>query len=147
MSKIYMVEFNRFYYFDQTDGEPVEDKYTVGYFTTKELAEMAIQKCITETKYNREEFKVVEYDIKLGKNQKYLYVLNYEFSILNSDGLYEDFYYKYTPQTNVKKCRDLKQYLVLNKMINKRENAIYDVSKDGFYIDKIEINFVKVVYL
>lgn len=29
MTKIYMVEFNRFYYFDYSDQEAVEDKYTI----------------------------------------------------------------------------------------------------------------------
>ena len=147
MSKIYMVEFHRFYYFDKLDQEAVEDRYTVGYFSTNELAENAIHKCICESGYSKKDFQIIEYDLNISKNQKYLYILNYEFSVLNGDGEYEDFYYKYSPCTNVKKCIELKQFLIQNKMINIKKNAIYDVSKDGFYIDKIKIDFVNVVYL
>lgn len=145
MTKIYMVEFNRFYYFDCSDQETVEDRYTIGYFTSIELANNAIERCIKETGYIQDEFNIIEYDIKCGRNQKYLYVLNYEFSIKNETGDYEDFYYKFEPSSNKNKCIDMKRELIDNNKI--KNNAIYDVSIDGFYIDKIKINFINVVYL
>lgn len=147
MTKIYMVEFNRFYYFDCSDQEAVEDRYTIGYFTSIELANNAIERCIKETGYMRDEFNVIEYDVKCGRNQKYLYVLNYEFSIKNKKGDYEDFYYKFEPCSNKNKCIDMKLELIHNNKIKIKNNAIYDVSIDGFYIDKIKINFINVVYL
>lgn len=82
-----------------------------------------------------------------GKNQKYLYVLNYEFSIKNERGVYEDYYYKFEPCSNIIKCLNIKNELIQNDKIKIKDNAIYDVSEDGFYVDKIKINFTNIVYL
>lgn len=147
MTKIYMVEFNRFYYFDCYDKEAVEDRYTIGYYTFIELANNAILKCMNETGYKREEYNIIEYDILCGRNQKYLYVLNYEFSIKNEQGEYEDFYYKFEPCSNKSKCLDMKNELIQNDKIKIKNNAIYYASIDGFYVDKIKINFTNVIYL
>ena len=141
MAKIYMVEFNKFYYFDNVDQEAVEDRETIGYFTSVELANNAIEICMNKLRYKRDEFNIIEYDIKCGRNQKYLYVLNYEYSIKNEKGEYEDFYYNFEPCSNKDKCIEMKNDLILNNKIKIKKNAIYDVSIDGFYIDKIKINF------
>ena len=142
-----MVEFNRFYTFDYDDEEAVEDKYTIGYYTSIELANNAIRECISETGYKYEEFNIIEYNILCGTNQKFLYVLNYEFSIINELGEYVDYYYKFEPCSNISKCLDMKNELIKSDKIKRKNNAIYDVSYDGFYIDKIKINFTSVVYL
>lgn len=144
--KIYMVEFHHFYYKDPLDNEDVEDKYTIGYFSSFDLALDAIKACIIKGHLKKQDFKIIDYEIELKKHQKYVYVLNYEFSILKNDGGYEDYYYKFTPCTSEKQCAELKEKLIKTGQINKKENAIYDVSSDGFYIDKIKINFINTIY-
>lgn len=148
MDIIYLVEFLRYYYKDDTDNEDVEDRYTIGYFNSSKLAYKAIKECLEyDEKLNEKDFLITELNFKYTKKQKYLYVLNYEYSIINDENLYEDFYYKYPPCKNKKECKEQKKIITNSKSFFKKENAIHDISKDGFYIDKILINFTNKIKL
>ncbi len=140
MKKIYYVEFVRYFYYDENDQEDVETRYTVGYFTSLDLANKAIEECIKESKLDRSEFKIQEFNIECGNNQKYLYVLWYEFSLLDEEGDYLDYYYNFEPCSTKKKCLDLKKELIRTKKVKILENAIYYDSKDGFCVSKEKIN-------
>ncbi len=148
MDIIYLVEFLRYYYKDNIDNEDVEDRYTIGYFSSSKLAYKAVKECLeNDEKLNEKDFIITELNFKYTKNQKYLYVLNYEYSIINDKNLYEDFYYKYPPCKNKKECKEQKKNIINSKNFSKKENALYDISKDGFYIDKILINFTNKIKL
>lgn len=153
MKKIYLLEHKIFYYVDENDGENVETIHTIGYFSTFDKVQKAIELCQGRG-LDRKDLYVSEFDF-VSRNQQYIYVLNYEFSIFKGEKLddgimfpiYDDFYYKFEPKTNKHDCLKLKQELLKDSKYSKRENMIYDVSKDGFYVDKIEIDYIVISYV
>lgn len=145
MRRFYFVEFVRYFYYDEIDQEDVETRYTVGYFTSMVLANKAIEKCMKERGLPRSEFKIYTLDIECGNNQKYLYVLYYEFSLLDKEGNYLDYYYNFEPCSTKMKCIALKEKLITTKKVKILDDAIYYDSRDGFSINKHEINHVHVV--
>lgn len=140
MGKIFLLETRIFYYFDENDGENVEDIYLVGYFSTQEKVAMAIEKCVNAG-VKKEELVCTEIDFSMSKNQKYVYVLWYEYSIIDENGDYTDYYYKFPPLTNIKKCIRLKEKLLKENFYKPIKTKIFDDYTDrGFSINKEKID-------
>lgn len=138
MKKIFLLEEKKFYYRDGTDGENVEDIDIIGYFSTKEIVSTAINKCIN-LGMKKEELVCSEYVFNT-KKQKYVYILFYEYSIKDERG-YTDYFYKFQPQTNKKKCMQLKEELLKKDFYMPNKNKIFDDFTDrGFSIRKIMID-------
>lgn len=144
IKELYLVETVNYAYFDEKDMEDVEDRYIIGYFDNPEIMKRAIEIC-NKKKEPDEEVKVTKYSFSCSSNQKYVYVLFYEYSTL-TDGEYTDYYYYFEPCSNVLKCIKQKTELQKNEKYMHNENKIYDDSKDGFRIAKILINFIDYYY-
>ena len=104
------------------------------------IMKRAIEMC-NKKKEPDEEVKITKYSFSCSSNQKYVYVLFYEYSTL-IDGEYTDYYYYFEPCSNVSKCLKQKTELQKNEKYMHNENKIYDNSKDGFRIAKVWINFI-----
>ena len=89
--KIYLLELVEFYYYDTKDDENVEDRWIIGYFLTLSKLVEAISKCF-DLKKETERIVVTSFDIKLNYNQKFVYVLSYEYSYLLNNN-YIDYSY------------------------------------------------------
>lgn len=140
MKKIYLLEEIKFYYIDEKDGENVEDINIVGYFSTKNKISLAKKKCI-RFGMKKEELFCSEFEFN-SKNQKYVYILFYEYSTKDESG-YTDYFYKFQPQTSKKKCIQLKEELLKKDFYKPNENKIFDDFTDrGFSIRKIMIDTI-----
>lgn len=137
---LYLLELVDYDYYDEIDQEDVEDRYIIGYFFDKTHLNEAISLCEKRKGIN-EKIEITKFDFECGNNQKYVYVLFFEYSTL-TDNEYSDFYYYFEPQCSYKKCLKQKENLLKINKYNKKQDRIFEDSKDGFRIDKIKINFI-----
>ena len=135
-----LLELIDYDYYDVIDKENVEERYIVGYFFNSKCFNEAISLCETRKEIN-EKIKITEFNFECNYNQKYVYVLFYEYSILNNNE-YTDYYEYFEPQSSYKKCLNQKNKLLKNNKYKKSFNRIFDGSKDGFRIEKIKIDFI-----
>ena len=140
MNELFFLKHKIFYYKDPIDNENVEDIYIIGYFTMEKIND-AVKYCI-EKGIPRNELVIEKYKLNLRPNRKYIYVLSYEYSTKLKNGEYQDYYYIFEPMLSRKACVDLKLKLLKEKNYSNRKEKIYDISKDGFYISKEEINAI-----
>lgn len=139
--KITLIELVSFEGIDETDNERIEDRYIVGYFFNQDKINDAILLC-KEKKEKDEEIVLTEYEMECSPNQKYVYVLSYEYTIIVNDQ-FQDFYYIFEPQSSKRKCFLMKQSLTKDKKYQRSPEKIYeDNTIDGFYIAKMEIDCV-----
>ncbi len=138
--KIFLLEYIDYYGFDETDGENIESRNIIGYFTTQEKLNEAKALCLQD-EISEKDLYVTEYNIKAGANQKFVYLLNYEYSIKVNDE-YTDYYYYFEPQVNAKQCNEQKKQLLKESKYKKTPEKIYYDSPDGFYIDKIKLDYI-----
>ena len=84
-----------------------------------------------------EGWKIIEtkYNIPIVKKQRYLYVLNYEYTVV--DGTY--YYYQFQPQTSRKKCMEQKIKLMKERKYKNTPNRIFKTGKNGWFIEKYQI--------
>lgn len=140
MQKIYLLEYRDFYFHDEKDDEDVEDRVLLGYFSSTIKINEAIEICI-QHKIDKSKLQITEYSFKANANQKYVYVLGYEYSILDKNEEYIDFFYNFEPMTNLKQCLFLKNQLIHENKYKVTENKIFDSETDnGFYVSKMQIN-------
>lgn len=138
--KIYLLELVEFYYYDTKDDENVEDRWIIGYFLTLSKLVEAISKCF-DLKKETERIVVTSFDIKLNYNQKFVYVLSYEYSYLLNNN-YIDYSYVFDPQTNINKCKIMMNELKKQKKYAHNKRKLYDeCSKQGFYFTKYRLDF------
>ena len=84
---------------------------------------------------------LADFDIKLNYNQKFVYVLSYEYSYLLSNN-YIDYSYVFDPQTNINKCKIMMNELKKQKKYAHNNRKLYDeCSKQGFYFSKYRLDF------
>lgn len=131
--KIYFLEEVYFEKVD-SDGERCEYRIGDGFWANKRklnIAKNRIKKNIGEGW----ELCVTVFDIDITHNQKYLYVLNHEYSL--SDGTC--YFYQFDPQTNKKKCH--LQYLELSSLekYSVKPERVYDHKNFGWFVEKYEI--------
>ena len=140
MKNVYLVEVVYYDAFDSLENENVEDRYIIGYFSVAAKAEQAIKECVKHG-IPKNTLCVKEFEFPSAPNQKYVYVLNYEYSRLTDNG-YEDYYYYFAPQSNKAKCLEQKKQLLLCPKYQPTAETIFTTTKDGFFVDKIKIDFL-----
>lgn len=129
--------------YDEKEQEDVEDRYTVGYFSCEEYVKRA--KCFFEARgVPATEWKETAFEMDIHGNQRYLYVLRYDYYkfIPPDEKDYDNYYYTFPPQTSVTACRKMKAELRKNPKFRHRPDRIYIFSNDGFFIEKDKIDFV-----
>jgi len=132
---IFLVELVNYYYYDETDHENVEDRHIIGYFFDIDIMNQAIELC-NDRKKESEQVVITKESIDCNYNQKFVYVLCYEYSLFDGNN-YTDYYYHFEPFSNYNKCMIQKDKLLNEqKYMNDGKKIFYD-SIDGFYVDKI----------
>lgn len=134
---LYYVELVKFYYHDESDDEDVEDRNGIGYFTDEKIKNEAIEFCKAR-KEEDEEIVITKYTLDLNYNQKYIYVLLHEHSIEDNEEY--DYYYRFEPMSNPKKCLEYKQKICNDPRYRNDGKRIFYYSPDGFYIERAKIN-------
>ncbi len=139
---IFRLEKYKFYRLDEEDQEPVEDSIPLGYYTnTKKLNEI-IQSCLDHG-MKKDDLRITNFKVNLRKNQKYIYELNYSYTVFldPEKEYYVDYDYVFEPKSNRRDCMKLKLELLQNKKYEKTSEKIYSTnSDDGFTIEKYELN-------
>lgn len=138
--KIFLLELIDYDYYDEIDKENVEERYIIGYFSNLKCLGQAILLC-QKRKNTNETIKTTEFNIECGHNQKFVYVLFYEYCILRENE-YADFYEYFDPQSSYEKCIAQKNNLLKMKKYKETCNRVFEDSKDGFRIEKIKIDFI-----
>lgn len=141
MSIIYRLESVKFYYSDSSDGENVEERLILGHFSSHSKLDEAKKECL-KNGFKDSELSVSCFFDEFSYNQKYVYVLTHQYSILN-DNRYTDYEYIFPPFSNRKKCLDLKKQLLENPKYAFSEKRCYEVQPpDGFCISKQLIDYL-----
>ncbi len=143
IKKLYSVEIVDFDFFDISEKTSVEDRKIVGYFFNVNIKNKAVEIC-NKKKNDDEIVRVTEYDFECSSNQKYLYLLWFEYSVF-SNGEYDDYYEIFGPFSNKKKCLNLKRKLLEYDEYKINKNKIFE-TKDGFYINKVLIDNISLMY-
>jgi hypothetical protein len=139
--QVYHLEKYKYFYTDVSDGERVEDRLTLGFFSSKNELDSAIEICISSG-ISKEDLRIQTYTLNLRKHQKYVFLLSYGYSIENdSDGSYVEYYDIFSPQSDLKTCVQLKEKLLKEDRYQKRIDKIYDSEMpDGFWIEPYKLN-------
>lgn len=137
---LFLLELIDYDHYDEIDKEDVEERYIIGYFSNSKNLDDAISLCKKRKEIN-EKIEITEFNFECGYNQKFVYVLFFEYSILK-DNEYSDFYEYFEPQSSYKKCIIQKGKLLKMDKYKNRSNRIYEDSNDGFRVEKIKINFI-----
>ena len=138
---LYIIALYDYFYYDKIDDSPVENKCIIGYFFDVKRKDKVIEMC-NKLKEKRKEVIVKKIPFECSPNQKYVYELYYEYSIIRF-GEYEDYYDIFEPFSSRKKCIEKKKELLKESKFQHRDYKIYDDHTDkGFYIVKTRINNV-----
>ena len=141
MREIYRLEYVKKYYYDFEDNENVEERLILGHFSSKEKLDEAKQKCINNG-FEESSLIISSFFDKFSKNQKYVYVLSHQYSVLDNDR-YIDYEYIFPPLSNRQKCLSLKSCLIEDPKYAFSKKRCYDIQPpDGFYISKQIIDFL-----
>lgn len=138
--KIFLLEYIDYDHYDEIDQENVEERYIIGYFSSEYYLNVAKKHC-QEKGIKKDLLVVTDYYVNLRSNQKNIFLLNYEYSILRNNE-YEDYYYYFEPCGTMRECMVLKERLLEESKYQADRNKIYNDSIDGFFIKKIKINFL-----
>lgn len=141
--KFFLLEYVKYRGFEELTQEDVEIKFIIGYFTTQEKLNMAKTLCL-EYGLSARKLHVKEFDMQVGVNQKFVYVLNYTYSV-KVDGIYTDYYSFFNPQISAKLCKEQKKQLLQESKYQRKPAKIYEDSPDGFFIDRIKFDFVSYI--
>ncbi len=153
--KITLLDLVDFRGIDEKDNEPIEGRWIIGYFLDEKIKNKALE-IYEEKKEGNEEIQIKEFDFSCSPNQKYVYVLFFEYSVLiddaeqdkniDPDDQYTYYYYYFEPLSSYEKCLKLKEKLLEDDKYKVKDYMIYD-SDDGFHIEKIKINEIRRHYI
>lgn len=142
MKAIYRLEKVRYYCYDYTEGEDVEERIILGHFDALEQLDDAINICVLNG-LEKNEICISTFFDNFSKNQKYVYILSHQYS-LKRDGEYIYYEYVFRPFSNRKKCKMLKERLMKENRYKHTSDRNYDIQPpDGFYISKQRINLLE----
>ena len=129
-----------YFYHDNEDDENVEERYVLGYFTSKENLQKAIKIC-EQNEINKKELKVHEFLLSYTRRRKYIYELSYEYTILNEKHQYIDYSYIFPPQISKDLCIQEMKLLLKEEKYKPTNNKIFDsATSNGFWIEKLQLN-------
>lgn len=136
---IYRLSEYRFYGIDPSDGERVEERRILGYFSDRSKLAEALLAC-RRCGIGEEETAVEEFSVPLRRGRRFLYELSYEFSLRRGENV-EDFYDIFGPQKSRWQCLRLKRRLQRSHpRFRPAEGKEYTQSYDGFWIERYEID-------
>lgn len=142
MKPIYRLEEVHYCNFDASDEEDIEERLLIGYFSSVEKLNIAINIC-TSNGINLNNIRISTFFDNFTRNQKYVYVLSHVYSIIDENGEYLDYEYIFQPFSNRKKCFLLKTQLSQKDRYAFSDDRNYNIQPpDGFYISKDEIDFI-----
>lgn len=135
MKIVYRLDEVTYYCFDEKDSEDVEERIILGFYSSLENLKNAIESYI---KYgiSKDKLFITSYFDNFTYNQKYVYYLTHEYSIVDSNGEYiMDYEYIFRPYSNKKKCKMLMEKLKNDEKYAYNANRDYKSQPpDGFYI-------------
>ena len=140
MKEVFLLEHYKRYGMDDNSGIVIEDSIIVGYFTTQQQLNQAVLRC-KDCAIPKEELRVYTYPLDYGTNQKNVYVLMYEYTLLEQDGLF-DYNYLFAPRTSAIECRQYKEALLQEDEYKPFIGKEYRGTADGFSIRKIPLDHV-----
>lgn len=138
--KMYILELIDFDHYDEVDKENVEERYIIGYFFNTAILDEAIILC-KKRKNSNEKIVLNEINFECSPNQKYVYVLFYEYSKYVNNEI-NDYYDYFEPYSNRLKCNRKKEKLLLEDKYKVTDDKVFDDSLDGFRVEKIRIDFI-----
>ena len=139
---VFRLEKYKFYSFDEAEQEPVEDSIPLGYYTSTQKLNEIIRSCLDHG-MKKDDLRITKFNVNLRKNQKYVYELNYSYTVFldPEKEYYVDYDYIFEPKSNRRDCLKLKSKLLKNRKYQKTSEKIYSTnSDDGFTIEKYELN-------
>ena len=139
---IFRLEKYKFYYFDESDQEPVEDKVPLGYYSNIQRLNEIIRLC-NDNGIEKNDLRITKFSVRLRKNQKYIYELNYSYFIFldNKKEYYVEYDYIFEPKGSYRECMKLKNELLKEvKYQYTSEKNYYQDSDKGFTVEKYELN-------
>lgn len=139
--KLVVVELVYFDHYDKHDKVNVEERYIIGYFFSAKELERAIKLC-EEQKKPGGEIKLTVYNFKCTPEQSYVYVLSYQYTIVNENGEREYVYENFGPQCFYYKCIIQKEKLLKRRKYRDTRNRIFEDTKDGFKIRQRIVDFI-----
>ena len=140
--KIYRLDYVQFFYHDEIDNEDVEIRKIIGFFSSKDKANAARKICNENGKISKNCFQVKEFNICLNYNQKYVYYIFLDYTIIDpKDGQYVDYLQIFPPRSSILKCQLEKETILKTekyKFINRDEiyisrRKIDNISKEFAY--------------
>lgn len=142
MGVIYRLEEVKWYRYDKTDEENVEDRRILGHFSSIEKLLGAVKAYISDG-IKEKNITISTFHDNFRSNQKYVYVLYHQYAIKNEKGQYIDYDYIFRPFSNREKCIELKNKLKNDKKYAFDNSRLYDIQPpDGFYISKEKIDYL-----
>lgn len=129
VKKIYRLDYVRFFYHDRADGEDVEIRKIIGFFSSEKKVNAARELCNKNGKIDEKFFQVKEFDILVNSGQKFVYYVFLDYSVIDpTDNRYVDYLYIFPPQSSYKKCKAEKETILSEK----RKSVNYGDSKIWF---------------
>lgn len=139
-TKIYLLERYEYYGFDKAEKENIEKCYILGYYDLKKELEKGIETC-NRHGIKKDEIRVVPYTVNIRKGQKNIYILTYEYSLLNKNEEFIDYEYIFAPKRSRRKCVQMKKKLKRIKKYSYSDKKIYvSKSTEGYWISKYCLN-------
>ena len=140
MKSVYRLERVKYYFFDKVENENVEERFILGHFSSLKKLYEAISICL-KNGFCEQELVISTFFDKFTHNQKYVYVLSHQYSIVDEKGMYIDYEYIFNPFSNKGKCVSLMNTLKENSKYSESSSKFYDKqSMKGFYISKQRID-------
>lgn len=134
--KIFLLEEVLFDSVDSADGERREIRLSDGFWANREKC-LSAKNRIGKSLGDGWVLESTEFEIPMRRNQKYLYVLNYEY--FTEDGTC--FYYQFEPCTSRGECLAIKNERISEKKYQADPSRIFRRGKDGWFIERYEIVF------
>ena len=142
LREIYFLQHKIFNAIDDKDGEPIEENKIIGYFSSKEKLNQAINLC-KESGIEQAQLCVENFKIKLKAWQKSVCVLTHEYSVLEPNGSFTDFEYIFAPKANKSECKKLMRELECDVKYSFSKDRIYDAQPPkGFLITRFKLDVV-----
>ena len=119
---------------DENDGERIEIRLG-GCFWANKKKLAYLRKKTLETIGEGWENVETEYDLPINYNQKYIYILEYEYCLPNGT----EYWYQFEPQTSKCKCKAQIEMLSKDSKYSYSSERIYKSGNNGWSIEKYEI--------
>lgn len=138
--KVYLLQQRKYFGYDASDNEDIEERMIIGYFTSLDSMLIAKELC-SQHGIEKKYVDIKCFDMLLNNNQKYIYILSHAYSKYQDDGTLTDYEYIFEPKLNKNECLQLKNTLIRKDKFKYSIDRDYSINPpDGFIIGKYELN-------